>query len=1667
MEAVRPRIAKLKLGFRSTRRLFVVLVLAGFEVCSEAKAQLCTTNLGWLPGENGPNLTGNCAVFRCYAPNTGAPTVTVDPPSCDPNVSVCAVTATLPVVFPGVHACQGGGCWQPSVPADIFVDDLTGGVQVGMCGSGGVQLTASNGVAKWSFSGSCSSPPHIFRVTVGQCDTPPGWTGSCPSCGLCYKQSFQVALHPAATGLCREPPPPPCKDNCRACIAAAGGGAPPPTDAGAPGKGGGGGCGASVGGGGASVCPGAGPGASLRYFAGGVGHPGFPGSDVWPITLGRYWSHEWAERIVQDPGVTHVWLLTREGGYEEFTDTVPGGDGLYELAAPSDEYRQLFKTAGGWELRWLDGTVQAFGPTGVWLSTTDRFGNATVATYNSLGQLQTVSFPDGRADTFTYIEGGKLRTIRRRAVDGTLEAPWTYDWSSQQSPTLLGSGPDLIRVTRPDGTKLEFSYADARFPGYMTLMELVTAAGARRVLAGYEYDASGNVVTTWAGDTTVAGDGRHLPGPAAVSTYHLAFDNAANPTVTTVTDPLLGTSVYSLGRDPQSRKPRISSIQGACPTCGSAPNSTFQYDPAHPMRVSMETNPRGVRTDFTYDSHGQLVTKVEAATESGHPHLPRETTWTWDSTYPALLQSKTGPVRVGETTPRVQTWLYNSGRLEESIREGVESPNGPFSLSTLYTGYNAAGRPGAIDPPGFGTGDQTTFTYDVPGPDRHGLLVRTESNAAQGTTTYGYDVFNRRTSVTDPNGAITETSYDTLNRVMSVIQRGDPGTATDDRTTTYTYNAFGDLYCVKSPSGGGTEYLYDVAGRLQETRRGTAVPSPTATSCLSISSASKAERQFYVLDAAGHRTSESLERGSSPTTWEVHASTSFDYGSMCHLDKVTRGPGSINSVTEYAYDCAGNLSKVWDPNHPRASYPAQPSIVYDYDPLNRLLRTAEPWSGSGGGEVEVGYTYDVQDHLVAVRDQQGSETQFEYSDRDLMTAQSSPVTNGTTYSYNEHGDLLTETNALGVEVTHSYDAAGRPSGVGYPNSALNVSFTYGSAPGLFNLGRLTSVARGTRTVAYTYNAFGQVRQDGDLEFSYDTVGNLWKVSYPGGDLVATYGRDVFGRETSLTIQDSGGPATTIVGSSPGATYRAFGPLESLVLGTTPSRTETRAYDERYAPWTISVSGGLFDWTYTTDTAGDVTAIDDGTPANQDRLFDYLPWQRFLWRAQGPWGSLSWEYDRMGNRVLESRSRAGAGEQLSYFYSGTTPILQQVQPFPNPEELSNYDFDHAGYLVRIQRPLSSIPATAFTFDDAGLLRNLDGALRGGLGFEYDGRGFLAQARISSSGDSVVTTTYDSQGRLFAKNERGLRQNVLYFAGRPVAQWSKLGATPATLMYLVTDHLGTPAMALNADSTVRWSGGFDPFGGDWQRGTPQNALGSGLFLRLPGQWDDTYLHRQPDTSTGTAAVPLEGKEEPIVYYNVHRWYEPGTGRYVSADPAGLSASTNLFSYVGARPNSLTDPLGLLSVDDSCLRFRDRAYTGGYSDQQCCASAIEEGVKQYNEFFAPGWRERHPRCWKALSSAGMNKRWGLGMNPNTRLLAPWLCMSVGHSSAVVECDKMKQDKVCAYTNPGNGNPMLTPSVCTGCGSPFQQIFHEMAHNCGAPMDPYESEGLAYDVGRACTEP
>ena len=114
--------------------------------------------------------------------------------------------------------------------------------------------------------------------------------------------------------------------------------------------------------------------------------------------------------------------------------------------------------------------------------------------------------------------------------------------------------------------------------------------------------------------------------------------------------------------------------------------------------------------------------------------------------------------------------------------------------------------------------------------------------------------------------------------------------------------------------------------------------------------------------------------------------------------------GGLNQTTQYEYDENGNQTSQINPN----------GVVtnYEYDPLNRLVRTI---LDSGGLGIEQQYEYDAVGN---------------------KTSETNPNSHTTTYQYDTLNRLRIITDPLGNVTEHRYFTSGGGCGCGTPGSSL-------------------------------------------------------------------------------------------------------------------------------------------------------------------------------------------------------------------------------------------------------------------------------------------------------------------------------------------------------------------------------------------------------------------------------------------------------------------------------------------------------------------------------------------------------------------------------------------------------------------------------------------------------
>ena len=112
----------------------------------------------------------------------------------------------------------------------------------------------------------------------------------------------------------------------------------------------------------------------------------------------------------------------------------------------------------------------------------------------------------------------------------------------------------------------------------------------------------------------------------------------------------------------------------------------------------------------------------------------------------------------------------------------------------------------------------------------------------------------------------------------------------------------------------------------------------------------------------------------------------------------------------------------------------------------------------------------------------------------------------------------------------------------------------------------------------------------------------------------------------------------------------------------------------------------------------------------------------------------------------------------------------------------------------------------------------------------------------------------------------------------------------------DHLGTPHSLTDSLGALVYSCTYNAYGQvqtETQHQQQERGLRVETNLRFQGQYAD---------------------EETGLFYNLNRYYDPGLGRYLTADPIGLLGGVNQYQYVDGNPINAFDPLGLLKTDTS---------------------------------------------------------------------------------------------------------------------------------------------------------
>lgn len=703
------------------------------------------------------------------------------------------------------------------------------------------------------------------------------------------------------------------------------------------------------------------------------------------------------------------------------------------------------KEQTGWLLTRDDDSKELYTLTGLLASITTRAGLVTTLGYDSKSRLAKVTGPFGHTLSFAYNAGNLIATIT--LPDGKTLG-YSYDANN-----------NLTSVTYPDSTVRQYPYENTGFPHALT--GIVDEDGNR--FATYAYDTQGRAIST-----------QHAGG-AQLTTVTYNADGSAG-----VTDADNNTCSYGF---------------------------TTQFNFTKPTALD-QTSSGGGAASYTYDTNGFLASMTDfdgnvtarvnnarglevSRTEAQGTALARTITTQWHPTFHL-------PTQITEPN-RVTTFAYDAhgNLLNKTITAGAKK------RTWTYT-YNAKGQPLTINGPRTDVQDVTKFTYDTKGD-----LATVTDALGHKTSITSHDADGRPLTVKDPNGLVTNLTYDPRGRLTS--------RAVGTETTAFAYDAAGNLTKITLPDASYLVFTYDAAHRL------TGITDALG------------DQIAYTLDAMDNRVKESVFDPSNA----LSQTRSHVYD---QLNRLARDIGAQGQTTTYSYDNNSNITGVTDPLGNQTSKA--------YDALNRLVQVTDPNSGV------TAFGYDANDHLTGMTDPRNLVTAYSYDGLNDLTSNECPDTGTTNKTYDAAGNVITSTDARGKITTYAYDALNRPTKATYADKTFT---TWQYDKGTNGIGRLTAMTDPSGTTTWAYDQHGRVtrkqQKTGKITlttaYTYDTAGRVATIVYPSGKKLTNVYDVKSGQLAGIQVDGQ-----ALVSD---ATYLPFGPVAAWTMGN--GGTYARSFDQ--------------------------------------------------------------------------------------------------------------------------------------------------------------------------------------------------------------------------------------------------------------------------------------------------------------------------------------------------------------------------------------------------------------------------------------------------------------------------------------------------------------------------
>ena len=611
--------------------------------------------------------------------------------------------------------------------------------------------------------------------------------------------------------------------------------------------------------------------------------------------------------------------------------------------------------------------------------------------------------------------------------------------------------------------------------------------------------ASGGVqLTTSMNYDFNTGVANHTADPNGLQTTVVTRDAALRPT--SVTKPAGASSNTTFNDGTLSATHSVSYDDNGTPK--TVTTATTDYDGWG--RVIHQTNRHGGQVNTTYDAMGRVASVTNPFPTGGTPGpatnytydaLGRRTVVTLpDSQIVQTSYNGASVTMIDQVNRKIQRLSDGLGRL---ITVNEQDTSGNLTQATNYT-YDVLGNLTQVN-----QGNQLrSHKYDALS------RVTAEKIPEQGdptqpnqwTASYTYTSFDAVATRQDARGVVTTYGYDTLNRLSQISYNTVSGVTTAPTVT----------------------YIYDIDPTYGTTNEGALVRVNAGSDYQERYTFDQYERMSSTIRAIGTRTYTTSNQYNQAGQTLQNAFGVFQYDTAGRLSSINPGGATMSGIT---YNIAGQVTgdtitvSGWNNGYLINSVTAE---IYSYD-ANRMQLTSQtatttnsnagqcvpscPPPPPGGTNLSLTYSYQAAAGQMGIGSTIGNAGQ-------LMSISGTigGLSESASYTYDNYGRLVTSnqtSNGSSAQRRFVYDRWGNRNGVWNATSGGTqiqsitlqaVSFPgTGSAP----TNRITSVT-GSTTVNYTYDANGNVTNDGVHTYSYDSENRLVAVD---AGATASYGYD--------------------------------------------------------------------------------------------------------------------------------------------------------------------------------------------------------------------------------------------------------------------------------------------------------------------------------------------------------------------------------------------------------------------------------------------------------------------------------------------------------------------------------------------------------------------------------